>query len=89
MLELSALQKQIVGGLIFAEPFSRLLEVTGAPAPVVGAELKFLIQHRLVQVMEPDAKGGFKPTFFYDSDNMNLFYYRSTEKGHAAYHATV
>jgi hypothetical protein len=83
--ELTAGERRILGGLIFTEPFSRILEVAGGHANLVGADLKHLIVKRFVQVMEADDKGDFRPTFYYDSDNLHAFYYRATERGHAAY----
>jgi hypothetical protein len=81
MMELNPLQRQILRSLIFPEPFDTLLEEVKGSEPVIGAELKHLITKGLVQPMEADAKGGFKPSIYYDTDNMRAFHYQITAKG--------
>lgn len=81
MMELNALQHQILRSLLFPEPFDTLVEEVKATQPVIAAELKLLITKGLVQPMDQDASGRFKASILYDSDNMRAFYYQITAKG--------
>jgi hypothetical protein len=81
MIELNPIQRQILRSLTFPEPFDTLVEEVKASQPVIGAELKALIAKGLVQVVEPDAKGRFKSSIYYDSDNMRAFQYQISSKG--------
>jgi hypothetical protein len=81
MRELNAIQQNILRSLTFPEPFETLLEEVAATPPVIGAELKSLIAKGWVQVMHAGADGRFKPSFYYDSDNMRAFHYQASSKG--------
>jgi hypothetical protein len=81
MIELNAIQKQILRSLTFPESFDTLVEEVSATAPVIGAELKALIVLTLVQVVEPQPSGRYKASIYYDSDNMRAFWYQISSKG--------
>jgi predicted transcriptional regulator len=81
MIELNALQTQILLSLTFPEPFDTLVEEIKATQPVIAAELKELIVLGLVQVMQEDARGRYTSSIFYDSDNMRAFQYQISSKG--------
>ncbi len=85
MAKLNEIQKKIIGCLLFTEPFEHILEETKGKANIIADELKQLIDARMVQVMEDNGNGGYKKTFFYDTDNMHAFSYLATEKGITAY----
>ena len=80
MTKLNTIQKAIINSLTFTEPFDTLVEEVSASEPVIAAELKDLIDQRMVQVME-DVDGKWKKSFYYDSDNMRSFSYQATAKG--------
>ncbi|MBL0017085.1 MAG: hypothetical protein RLZZ519_1942 [Bacteroidota bacterium] len=81
MIELNTLQIQILRALLFPEPFDTLVEEIKEREPVIGAELKFLIDKSFVLSMEEMPNGSFKPSIFYDSDNMRAFRYQISAKG--------
>ena len=76
----NAIQIQILNSLTFVEPFETLIEEVKASEPVIVAELKDLIDQRMVQVMA-DEDGSYRKSFYYDSDNMRAFHYQATSKG--------
>ena len=80
MTELNTIQKAIINSLTFTEPFDTLVEEVSASEPVIAAELKDLIDQRMVQVME-EVDGKWKKSFYYDSDNMRSFSYQATARG--------
>ena len=80
MTELNTIQKAIINSLTFTEPFDTLVEEVSASEPVIAAELKYLIDQRMVQVME-EVDGKWKKSFYYDSDNMRSFSYQATARG--------
>jgi predicted transcriptional regulator len=81
MIELNEIQFGILRALLFPETFDTLVEEIKATEPVIGAELKTLIEKRLVSVMDEDSRGRYKPTFYYDTDNMRAFRYQITANG--------
>jgi hypothetical protein len=81
MIELNAIQIQILRSLTFPEPFDTLVEEIDATQPVIGAELKSLIVMGLVNVVAEDGRGRFKQSFLFDSDNLRAFQYQISAKG--------
>jgi predicted transcriptional regulator len=81
MIELNTVQRQILRSLTFAEPFSTLVEEVRASPHVISSELKFLIARGLVSPMESALNDRYKPSIYYDSDNMHAFRYQITAKG--------
>ena len=79
-MKLNDIQHQIINALVFTEPFDTLAEEVTASEPVIAAELKELIDQRMVQVME-QVEGGLRKSFYYDSDNMRAFQYQATSRG--------
>ncbi|HEX2899557.1 MAG TPA: hypothetical protein VHS96_07535, partial [Bacteroidia bacterium] len=75
------LQLQILRALLFPEPFDTLVEEIKEKQPVIGAELKFLIGKGLVLPMEELKDGRYKPSIYYDTDNMRAFRYQVSAKG--------
>ena len=75
------IQLEILNALTFTEPFETLVEEVKASEPVIAAELKDLIDQRMVQVYEDQEDGTVQKSFYYDSDNMRLFKYGATSKG--------
>lgn len=79
---INEVQTRILRALTFVEPFETLLEEVPFPEPVIGAELKGLISKRFVQVMMKDPKTGeTKRSFYFDGDNLRLFFYVATSMG--------
>jgi len=76
----NTIQLEILNSLTFVEPFETLVEEVNASEPVIAAELKDLIDQRMVQVMDGD-NGNYRKSFYYDSDNMRAFHYQATSKG--------
>ena len=81
MIELNPIQTSILRSLTFPEPFGTLLEEVSESQPVIGAELKSLIDKGLVQVVEEDSRGRYQPSIFHDSDNMFAFHYQISSQG--------
>ncbi|MFM2376458.1 MAG: hypothetical protein RLZZ165_1555 [Bacteroidota bacterium] len=81
MIELNPIQRQILRSLIFAEPFGTLVEEVKASPHVISSELKFLIARGLVSPMEAGPNDRYRPSIYYDSDNMHAFRYQITAKG--------
>lgn len=81
MIELNSIQRQILHSLLFAETFGTLLEEVQGSAHVIGAELKALITQGLVMPMEPTANGRYKPSIYYDTDDLHAFRYQISAKG--------
>jgi hypothetical protein len=81
MIELNTVQIHILRALTFPEPFDTLVEEIKERQPIISNELKFLIDKGLVLSMEELENGSFKPSIFYDSDNMRAFRYQVSAKG--------
>ena len=81
MIELNTVQIDILRALLFPEPFDTLVEEIKEKQPIIGAELKFLIGKGFVLPMEEGRDGSFKPSIYYDTDNMRAFRYQVSAKG--------
>jgi hypothetical protein len=80
--ELTVLQFDILDTLYFIEPYEHILEEVNAPAAVVGAELRFMIDRGWVQVMQYDEKSSdYRRTMIYDSDNLGQYGFLATKEG--------
>lgn len=81
-MELNDTQFAILDALYFVEPFQHIVEEVGEPRAVVGAELKTLIDRRLVQVMEFDPhRQDYVKTPFLDGDKLDEYHYLATKEG--------
>jgi hypothetical protein len=80
--KLSDIEYDILNAIYFVEPFETLRAECNAPANIIADVLKQLIDKKYVTPMQFDeVKQEYVRTFFYDSDNMNAYYYLATKEG--------
>lgn len=77
--KLTPSEKIILRELIFQEPFEHLLSETGFTYGTLRDDLITLINHRFVEVF--DKNSGTPASAFYDSDNIERFFFKATKTG--------
>lgn len=77
--KLSPSENAILRELIFPEPFSHIQDETGLSFGAIRDDLIKLINHRYVEVFDPDTSISVSP--FYDSDNIQKFSFKATKIG--------
>lgn len=86
MVEITAVQRKILGVLYFREPFSRIVEDAAESPQIVKDELKFMISRRWINVMAYDpAQEDFISSSMYDVDNFEDYEYVLTPRGMDVY----
>lgn len=86
MIEITAVQRKILGVLYFREPFSRIVEDAAEKPQVVKDELKFMISRRWVNVMAYDpVRKDFASSSMYDVDHFEDYEFVLTPRGMAVY----
>jgi len=85
-LELTELKYRILDKLLFAEPFDTLCEELAVPVKIIGADLKWLIAHKCVQVLRPSGDQ-YITSAMLDVDDMRAFHYQATALGLQHYRA--
>ncbi len=78
----TVLQRKILSVLTFPETFEAIEAEVEEKAAIISDELRTMIDKRWIQVMMYDAaKGDFRSSFLFDSDQMRHQQYMITAKG--------
>jgi hypothetical protein len=86
--QLSDIEYDILNAIYFVEPFKTLTSECNTPANIIADVLKQLIDKKYVSPMQFDEqKQEYVRTFFYDSDNMDAYYYLATKDGLMAHNS--
>lgn len=78
-MKLTLSEKEILGLLIYPEPFHQILEESQIPYGAVRDDLMNLISHGYVDVYLIDGSRPISP--FYDTDHLEQFAYKATKNG--------
>ncbi|MDZ4840094.1 MAG: hypothetical protein SGJ04_08810 [Bacteroidota bacterium] len=81
-MEITDIEFAVLGAVYFVEPFEKILEEVPFSKPIVADALKMMIDRGYITPMVwDDERSLHVRTFFYDTDNMDAYFYQATRAG--------